>query len=212
MNFLTKTCLIKELQTECLVVSVYADKSLSEAAKFLDLEDGCISQVIELGDLTFKAGKSIWLTPATSSNYKRLLVVCSGESATSLSEKDLSTTARSVAVTLQQKSIKHAAWSIENTSSITNKRFAEIIAQSFTTSTYLYSETKTQNVTPIKLSKLTLHSVTKLNTDWKNGLVTGHSTGEGINFTRELGNLPANICTPSYLAKQAQNSRASTSM
>jgi len=28
--------------------------------------------------------------------------------------------------------------------------------------------------------------------------------GEGVNFTRQLGNLPANICTPTYLSKQAR--------
>ena len=35
-------------------------------------------------------------------------------------------------------------------------------------------------------------------------LVEGGAIGAGMNMTRELGNLPANICTPSYLASQAR--------
>ena len=35
-------------------------------------------------------------------------------------------------------------------------------------------------------------------------LQQGKHTGEGINLARELGNLPGNICTPSYLAAEAR--------
>jgi leucyl aminopeptidase len=33
---------------------------------------------------------------------------------------------------------------------------------------------------------------------------TGEALGEGINLTRTLGNLPGNICTPTYLANEAK--------
>ncbi len=36
------------------------------------------------------------------------------------------------------------------------------------------------------------------------GAKQGAAIGQGANVTRELANLPANICTPKYLAKQAQ--------
>ena len=32
----------------------------------------------------------------------------------------------------------------------------------------------------------------------------GAALAEGMNLAKDLGNLPTNICTPSYLAKQAQ--------
>src|SRR5690606_22641847 len=38
----------------------------------------------------------------------------------------------------------------------------------------------------------------------KKGLDSGHAIGNGMNLARELGNLPGNICTPSYLAARAQ--------
>ena len=36
------------------------------------------------------------------------------------------------------------------------------------------------------------------------GASQGNAIGQGANLTRELANLPANICTPKYLAQQAQ--------
>ena len=38
----------------------------------------------------------------------------------------------------------------------------------------------------------------------KSGLDFGASVGKGVNCSRALGNLPANICTPTYLAKTAR--------
>lgn len=35
-------------------------------------------------------------------------------------------------------------------------------------------------------------------------IIQGSAIGQGINFAKEMGNLPANICTPTYLAKQAK--------
>jgi leucyl aminopeptidase len=37
------------------------------------------------------------------------------------------------------------------------------------------------------------------------GIKEGHAIAEGMNLTKDLGNLPPNICTPTYLANQAKN-------
>ena len=37
----------------------------------------------------------------------------------------------------------------------------------------------------------------------EDGLSYGAAVGDGMNTAKQLGNLPANICTPSYLAQQA---------
>ena len=39
----------------------------------------------------------------------------------------------------------------------------------------------------------------------KKGLAQGQAVANGMNFTRQLGNLPANFCTPSYLSGQARS-------
>jgi leucyl aminopeptidase len=39
----------------------------------------------------------------------------------------------------------------------------------------------------------------------KAGLADGIALASGVSFAKDLGNLPPNICTPSYLAEQAQS-------
>jgi len=38
----------------------------------------------------------------------------------------------------------------------------------------------------------------------ESGLVDGKAIGAGVSLTKDLGNLPPNVCTPTYLAEQAQ--------
>ena len=56
-----------------------------------------------------------------------------------------------------------------------------------------------------KFKGLTYWTTSKANTAAANkGLSYGSAVGNGMNAARQLGNLPANICTPSYLATQAK--------
>jgi len=156
-----------------------------------------------LGDLKLKTGEHSWIHQPHLDGIKRILVVCLGPSAEKLSEDDLKTASGKLIASIKQKPIKNLTWSIENTSSISNQRFSSIIAQVFTYGTYNYDETKSKNTAPCTLNKVTLHSESKLTIDWKKGLQRGAATGRGINYAKSLGDLPGNICTPDYLAKQA---------
>ena len=40
--------------------------------------------------------------------------------------------------------------------------------------------------------------------DIRDGIEVGKAIANGMNLAKELGNLPGNICTPTYLAEQAQ--------
>lgn len=42
-------------------------------------------------------------------------------------------------------------------------------------------------------------------TNAKKALAQAKAITDGMSLTQDLGNLPANICTPTYLAKQARN-------
>ena len=204
MKFLTKSSPLKTLKCDCLIVAVYANKALSATALDIDKQSGVIEAVKHLGDLNLKVGQCSWIPLTEEQPYKRLLTICIGEKPESVDSANVRSSAASVAKALKTKNIKHAAWSVENTSDVSDDKFAAIIAESFTTQTYSYTETKTQNITPLNLAKLTLHSISGLNKGWKQGLLTGAAIGNGINVARELGNLPANICTPTYLAEKAQ--------
>jgi leucyl aminopeptidase len=203
MDFLVKTGQLDTLRTDCLVVQVYADKSLSRSAQTLDEKYGLISRLRELNELPAKVANCTWVLPPAGAPFKRVLLVCVGATSRKLTQQDVKNSAQAVTKALKGKSIKQAVWSVDQ-SDLKPDVVAATIAEAMTVGLYTYSETKTQNINTPTLSKLTLHSTEKLDAAWRNGLQRGKSIGEGINTARHLGNLPGNICTPTYLAKRAQ--------
>jgi len=65
---------------------------------------------------------------------------------------------------------------------------------------YEYNRTLSKAKTVIKLDTITFVGEPNLEQSIKEGKATAH----GANITKELGNLPPNICTPTYLADQCQ--------
>ena len=79
----------------------------------------------------------------------------------------------------------------------------QAIAQNATERLYRFSGA------PGKAKKITLKKLTCVVSEGsvallKKQLQQGKAIGIGANLTKELGDLPANICTPTFLAKQAQ--------
>lgn len=203
MDFSVKTSQLDKVRSDCLIVQVYGDKTLSATATAIDTETGAIAQLFALQDFKLKAGQTFWLNAAQGAPYQRLLLVCMGDTGDKLSPADIKKSAAAVAKELKKRPVTSAVWSVENSSEVSDKNMAILIAEAITAELYVYQQTKS-NVTPPCLNKLTLHSETKLDASWKNGLQLGKDIGDGINVARNLGNLPANICTPTYLAEQAQ--------
>jgi leucyl aminopeptidase len=205
MEFLVSSGQLDTLRTDCLIVQVYSDKTLSSTAKQVDKKHSIISRLLQMNDLPLKPGNCSLILPPNEAPFKRLLVVCLGAKRDELSLQDVKNSAISVAKTLKSKAVKNAVWSVENDSPLSNQLLATVIAEAMTTSYYEYKTTKTQNVNKSTLAKLTLHTQSKSTTLLKNGLEIGSAIGVGINTTRQLGNLPANLCTPNFLAQQARN-------
>ncbi|TGG95115.1 leucyl aminopeptidase [Natronospirillum operosum] len=69
------------------------------------------------------------------------------------------------------------------------------------TSTYSYDTTKSEKNPEYTTEHFLLAAEGELAASIRHGKAVAH----GVNVARELGNLPPNICTPTYLAEQAQS-------
>src|SRR5205823_4952999 len=68
---------------------------------------------------------------------------------------------------------------------------------------YRFDELKSQKKSPApSLGKVTLPL--SANAQLEEALAEAEATADGADLARTLGNLPSNICTPSYLAEQAK--------
>lgn len=206
MEFRTKSGSLDALKSDCLVVQIYGDKSLSPVATIAnDLTGNSIRRLLELGDLPLKAGNSAWITHTGDLGCSRLLVVCMGESAEKTSREDLKTAFGRVARAVKGKPIKKLTWSVDTSGAMTPHDWSALFAQQFTEALYVYTRTRTgTDKDRVALQQVTLHAGDKLGSEWKKGLETGKAIGEGVNQARYLGDLPANYCTPRDLATAAQ--------
>ncbi|HEY7773909.1 MAG TPA: leucyl aminopeptidase [Marinagarivorans sp.] len=212
MEFLCKTASFDQYKSDCAVVFIAAGSTLSEFAKSVDSQcEGSLSRLIKAGDLNTDIGSTLWLYPANSKT-PRLLIVATGQKASpkgkaALAVKELHKLANAAAKGLTKKGIKQASIHVDEltASDADTTQIAQILSQEIVTEHYRYTHTKPGHDPLPELAKVTLsHTDRSALAALKKGSVQGNALGLGINLTKELGNLPGNICTPSYLAEQAK--------
>ncbi len=191
------------LASDCIVVGAYSDKTLTATGQALDAASGGrIAALIERGDVSGKTGKTALLHDLPGVTATRVLVIglgepakfgvpqyikAAGDAARALKEA----AAASVVFTVSEAAVlgRDAAWAIRQA----------VIA--FSHATYRYNATLGEKNKNKGESKLTAVAVAGSDAA---AVAQGQAIAEGIAFTRELGNLPPNICNPAYLAEQAQ--------
>jgi leucyl aminopeptidase len=195
-------------RSACVVVGVFENRKLSAAAKRLDqAAGGYLTQALERGDMSGKSGATLLLPAAAGVACERMLLVGLGK------EKEYgdkafrdavraavravkATGAQEAALYLTEVAIKKrdAAWRAEQTVMTA----MEVM--------YSFDRLKSSNDQPAAaLERLVLaYDKAADKTAMEAGTARGMAIAQGMNLARDLGNLPGNLCTPTYLAEQAQ--------
>lgn len=207
------------LTSDCLVLA-YRASEFSQLQALDNLLGGAITEARTVGDLDGKAG-SCTLLRATRAwalskvKLKRVLLVGLGDQE---SLGDFAKIARSALKVISGGSIRSALW---HTSSFGGKQKSNqspyaiterirLLAQLAGDQAYRFGarqgqfKTKPQEKSDT-LAQFTLLTNTKQATLVKTAVHEGSALVEGMNLTKDLGNLPPNICTPSFLAQTALN-------
>ncbi|BFM05421.1 leucyl aminopeptidase [Halioxenophilus aromaticivorans] len=206
MNFQAKAFDLSQVKADCIVLGVSEAKQQSAAFNQIDQQlEGLLSQLSSAGDLKTGLGQTV-LLPAPSISGKRILVVGLGK-ANELTRDQFQKLSTAVAGKLYHKNIKTAAIALGDVTvtGADSAWQASLVARAVVLADYQYDATLST-----KKPAHNLRSVIYVTDDKaalpaiKKGLAQGQAVGNGMNFTRQLGNLPANICTPSYLSGQAR--------
>jgi len=192
-------------ESDCIVVAIFTDGELSPSASAIDTQSqGYINKIIERGDMSGKAGQTLLLQDVAGITSPRVLLVgCGTKDKTT--EKDFNSAITAMTNVLNESGANSAASclaeiTVKERSISWKVRQTAITAE---TALYKYSETKSN----VKPTKAPLEQLGFFAQDDSQALVLASQTGlaiaNGMNLARELGNLPGNICTPTYLAEQA---------
>lgn len=207
MEYLVKRSAITSEKTACAIVAVFENNLLSSEAQKLDkLYDGLISSVVKSGDINGNAGETLLLHTPNQSLHKRILLAGCGK------PKDIDI--------LKYRKILNACIGVLKktgaSEAISTLTTLDVPKQSIRALTrmhvilaednfYRFSRTISKKKPAAKLkSILFVCAQQRQATQIKKGINQGIAIADGMMLTKELGNLPANICTPTYLAKAAQ--------
>ncbi len=206
MNFTIKTAALQNISTSCIVLGVYANKTLPDVTAEVDkLVSKKLSKIIEAGDISGAAGQTLLVHHADGIRAKRILLVGLGKKA-DLNTKKFASIAGGVAAALKKHALADALDTLVNlpVKGTDTAGLGRQLAQSLANSTYRYNHTKSSKGKPAALKKFDVYlSDTAQRAALKKALENGNAVATGMALARELGNLPGNICTPSYLGDQA---------
>ena len=208
MEFSIKSGNPEKQRSDCVVVGVFESRKLTLAAELLDkASNGYISEIVRRGDMEGKAGTTLLLHSVPATLCDRVLLVGLGKEK-EFREKEFGNAIRSTVKALKDTGAFDA--SIFLTELPVRKRgIAWRVRQAATLAleaTYKFDQFKSKKEEVRRpLRKLTL-CVERRNelAPAEEGLAQGLAIAEGVALTRNLGNLPPNICHPTYLAEQAQ--------
>lgn len=207
MQFSTKTTAPANTPTACLVLGVFSHGALPEQTAEVDKAGNkAISKLLNAGDMSGKIHDAVLLHNIAGIKAQRVLLLGCGKKS-ELDLKKYTEILHSAAVQLKRYGIVDAVLGISDlvVEKHSMERKAIQIAKVFTTSEYRYTETLSKPKPAGKLKRLAIAVTVKERAQAKKGLEIGAAIATGMNEARNLGNLPANICTPSYLTEQAQN-------
>jgi leucyl aminopeptidase len=208
MKFITKSGNPENQQTACVVVAVFQSRRLSTAAKQLDkISGGILSDILLRGDMEGETGDTLMLYNVPNTMCERILLVGCGKKQ-DFNEKIFRKVNQATAKVLQ-KSGTTKACSFLTTLAVKgfgNDWKLRQAVVSIEDALYVYDHTKSEKTKPpFPLKEITLMTETQQGTNKAaRAIAEGEATANGASLAKDLGNLPANICTPSYLADQAK--------
>ena len=207
MEFNVKHGALETIKTGCLVVGINEARTLTGTAAHLDgICGGQISAAVKRGDITGKSGQSLMLFALPGISAQRVLLVGTGKAA-DISDRDWRKLAQKVVATLKNGGATDAVLALVDLPVKNRDLYARsrLLVETVRESLYQFDQFKSKKADKPRLKKCTLWSANKADADaLKRAIAHGQAISDGTDLTRDLGNLPGNVCTPTYLAKEAK--------
>jgi leucyl aminopeptidase len=207
MEFSIKSGSPEKQRTGCVVVGVFDARKLSISAQAIDgASRHYISELMRRGDHDGKLGTTLLLHKLPQIAADRVLLVGLGRerefnetayrTALASAVRALRSTGASEAtITLTELPLKRrdTAWKVEHAVLAVSEGF------------YRFDRMKSKpQESKRALRKVTLFVAKRSEiAEGEVALSRGQAIAEGVTLAKDLGNLPGNVCTPTYLAEQA---------
>jgi leucyl aminopeptidase len=198
---------IQESDADAIIVGLFEGAQLEGSTQDVDQAlDGAIYDLVEGGDLTGKAGDVAVLYPRGAIPARRVLVVGLGPQAEFSLESLRRGAARAIceARDLKARRVASVLLGVENSSNLAAA--AQAMTEGSLLALYDYRGQKTNEAPeplPHRLELMVQHEGDV--PAGQEGVDAGQAIAAAVAVTRDLVNLPPNICTPSHMADAARH-------
>jgi len=207
MEYTVKSGSPEKQRIGCVVAAVYSPRTLSPAAKIIDkASGGMVSNLIRRGEIEGDLGNTLLLHNVENTLCDRVLLIGCGK------EKEIDTAAfrkinHTMASTLKSSGTTEVA-SFLTEIPIRRRSLGWKIQQSIEAideALYAFNQLKSEQKPPRRPLRKFVFSVSGRGqlTEGEEAVRRGMAISTGIKLSKDLANLPGNICTPAYLAEQA---------
>ena len=208
MEFSVKSGNPEKQRSGCIVIGVFEARKLSAPGKALDkASDGFITNLLRRGDMEGRCGQTLLVHNVPNTLCERVLLVGCGKQTEfnpgvyckiiAIATRTLNETGTVDAVSyLTELPIKgrDIYWKVRDSVQTTEDTL------------YVFDQLKSSKDKirrPLKKMVLNVPSRRDLG-DGERAVAEGQAIAAGMRLAKDLGNLPGNVCTPTYLANQAK--------
>ena len=206
MDFSIKSGAVERLGGDITLVGVFQGLKLSPSASALDKATaGKIRKQLKLARFEGRLGETLRLLEPGGSVAAQVLVVGCGKHG----ELDVvsfrrinNVVTRAIRANVKQATSCLVELKVRDLDAAAKIRHA---VEAVSATLYRFDDCKTGKTDKVDFLKTLVFAVDKKNSAVaKTAIKTGKAIASGVSYARTLGNLPGNICTPTYLAKQAR--------
>ena len=193
---------------DCVLVAAHGVRRLSHSGREIDkASDGALSRWLGASAFRAGAGKTLLLNDLKGCQAKRVLVVGCGKSAT-VTEADFRRALGAAAAALGAAGVRSATSYLgevqvaDRSPYWTARQSVEIAGDSG----YRFDRCKSdpEAAKPAALKRFTIAVDNGEHESVAQALSDGAAISRAVSLAKDLGNLPGNICTPSFLAEEAK--------
>ncbi len=210
MDFAVTSSALEKTKSDCIICPIHQDQPLSPAVEGINQATGnTIQQLIDRGDHSGAVGEVQWLHTPQGVSAQRTLLLGMGRDATP-SDLNLKKSITAAATALRKSGCRNAHLPLLSLGATGSDpaphRWSRLVVETFESTLYRYDLPGAQKKRRgPALRKITLALPDRAQMKRvRQAIAEGSAIAGGVSLARTLGNLPGNVCTPSYLASQAR--------
>ncbi|MCQ4263862.1 leucyl aminopeptidase [Stutzerimonas stutzeri] len=206
MEFVVKSAKASIQKTATLILPLAEGCILGSVAQSVDsASGGALSGALKRGDIQGKPGQTLLLHSLPNLKAERVLLVGIGKA------EELDTRQWRKVVNAAQVAIKHlggvdATFAMQDVQVKNRDSYARtrLLVEILADGQYVFDRFKSKKADPRALQKIIVLCEKAEQPGVERAVREASAIATGMAFTRDLGNLPPNICHPNFLADQAK--------